>query len=45
MIKIMPHIQKVKPKEDDKKKDFVSSIQKPRPKTNNTENKLSFIKV
>ena len=45
MIKILPYIQKVQPKEDDKKKEFVSLIQRPKPKTNNKENKLSFIKV
>lgn len=45
MIKVLPYIQRIKPKEDEKKKEFVSLIQRPKPKTNKNENKLSFIKV
>lgn len=42
-IKILPYIEKVRPKEDDKKKEFVSLIQRSKPKQNNRENKLYFI--
>ena len=42
-IKILPYIQKVQPKEDEKKKEFVSLVQRPKPKTDNRENKLYFI--
>lgn len=42
-IKILPYIQKVQPKEDEKKKEFVSLIQRPKPRRSAGESRISFI--
>jgi hypothetical protein len=42
-IKILPHVIRTEPKQEQKEKPFISLIQKPKPKTNNRENRLFFI--
>jgi hypothetical protein len=42
-IKILPYIEKIRPKEDTKQP-FVSQIEKPKPKQTNKENRIFFIK-
>lgn len=44
-IKILPFIEKFQNKDDEKEKKFVSQIEKPKPKRNNNERKIFFIKT